>query len=79
MKGNANVTKQLRTILPLLRAPITDFTDHSLTIAIGAQYGAPTTIRVDVPTGHLDIRKGDIVTIYTELLLKGPTDAQTDH
>lgn len=71
-----SVKKQMRTILPLLKAPITDFTPTSLTISIGAAYGAPTTIRVDVPTDHLDIRKGDVVTIYTELLLKGPTDAQ---
>ena len=67
------MTKQMRAILPLLKAPITDFDDHSLTIAIGANYGSPTTIRVSVPTEHYDLRKGDIVTIYTEVLLKGPT------
>lgn len=70
------MTKPLRAILPLLKAPITDFTDTSLTIAIGAAYGAPTTIKVSVPTGHYDLRKGDIVTLYCEVLLKGPTDAQ---
>jgi hypothetical protein len=70
------MTKQTRIVLPLLKAPITDFTDTSLTIAIGAHYGAPTTIRVDIATSHLDLRLGDIVTLYTEVLLKGPkTDA----
>ena len=68
--------KQMRIVLPLLKAPITDFTDTSLTISLGAAYGAPTTIRVNVPTQHYDLRKGDIVTLYTEVLLKGPTDAQ---
>jgi hypothetical protein len=66
------VTKPIRAILPLLRAPITSFTDHSITIAIGAQYGSPTTIRVDVPTTHYDLRNGDIVTLYCEVLMKGP-------
>jgi hypothetical protein len=70
--------KQMRAILPLLKAPITDFDDHGLTIAIGAAYGAPTTIKVSVPTGHYDLRKGYIVTLYTEVLLKGPTDAQSN-
>jgi hypothetical protein len=35
------MTKPMRVILPLLKAPITDFDDHGLTIAIGAAYGAP--------------------------------------
>ncbi len=70
------MTQRLRAILPLLKAPITDFDDHSLTIAIGAAYGAPTTIKVSVPTAHYDLHRGDIVTLYTEVLLKGPqTDA----
>jgi hypothetical protein len=68
------MTKPMRVVLPLLKAPITDFDDHSLTIAIGAAYGAPTTIRVSVPTDHYDLRKGDIVTLYTEVLMKGPSD-----
>jgi hypothetical protein len=65
------MTKQSRAILPLLKAPITDFDAGGLTIAIGAQYGSPTTIRVSVPTEAYDLRKGDIVTLYTEVLLKG--------
>lgn len=69
------MTKQTRIILPLLKAPITDFDDKGLSIAIGAEYGSPTTFRVSLPTDRLDIRRGDIVTLYTEVLLKGPTDA----
>jgi hypothetical protein len=68
------MTKQMRAILPLLKAPITDFDDKGLTIAIGAIYGSPTTIRVSVSTDHYDLHKGDVVTLYTEVLLKGPTD-----
>jgi hypothetical protein len=68
--------KPMRAILPLLKAPITDFDDKGLTIAIGTAYGSPTTIRVSVPTGAYDLHKGDIVTLYTEVLMKGPTDAQ---
>ena len=63
--------KPRRLVLPLLRAPVTDFTDKSLTIAIGAEYGAPTTLRLAIDTSVMDIRKGDILTVYTEVLLKG--------
>jgi len=70
------MTKPMRAILPLLKAPITDFDDHSLTIGLGAMYGAPTTIKVTLDTRHCDLRKGDFLTLYTEVLLKGPTDAQ---
>ena len=69
--------KQMRAILPLLKAPITDHGPNHITLAIGAQYGAPTTIRITVPsTDFYDIRDGDMLTLYTEVLLKGPTDAQ---
>jgi hypothetical protein len=64
-----------RIVLPLLKAPITDFDDKGLTIAIGAQYGSPTTFRVSLSTDQLDLRKGDVLTIYTEVLMKGQTDA----
>jgi len=71
------VTKPMRAILPLLKAPITDHGPSHITIALGAQYGAPTTIRIDDPfIERCDIHNGDIVTIYTEVFLKGPTDAK---
>ena len=65
------MTKPLRTILPLLKAPITDFDQGSLTIAIGATYGAPTTIKVILDTSRYDLRRGDVVTLYTEVMMKG--------
>ncbi len=69
------MTKQMRVVLPLLKAPIIDFDDHSISIAIGAAYGSPTTIRIATDTTHYDLHKGDVVTLYTEVLLKGPQDA----
>jgi hypothetical protein len=71
------MTKPLRAVLPLLKAPITDFGPNHITLAIGAQYGAPTTIRIVVPsTEFYDLRNGDMLSVYTEVLLKGSTDAQ---
>lgn len=66
--------KPARAILPLLKAPITDITDNSITIAIGAQYGSPTSMRLAIDTSKYDIRLGDIQTIYTEVLIKGATN-----
>jgi DNA topoisomerase VI subunit A len=64
---------KLRAILPLLKAPITDFDDHGLTIFLCAAYGSPTTIRIATDTTRYDLRKGDVVTLYCEVLMKGPT------
>lgn len=61
--------KPLRMTLPLLKAPITDITDMSFTILLGAQYGSPTSIRVMANTSRLDLRDGDVLTIFTEVLL----------
>lgn len=69
------MTKSRRIILPLLKCPITEFNDKGLTIAIGAAYGSPTTIRVSTDTSPYDLRRGDIVTLYCEVQMKGPTDA----
>jgi hypothetical protein len=68
--------KPMRAILPLLKVPLTNIDPTGFTIAIGAMYGAPTSIRIPCDTSKFDIRDGDVVTIYTEVLLKGPTDAQ---
>ena len=70
------MTKPRRIVLPLLKAPISDRGPNHFTIAIGAAYGSPTTIRIACPADQFDLRDGDILTIYTEVLLKGiPTDA----
>lgn len=70
MKGSVSVTNQLRAILPLLKARITDRGDYHFTISFGPEYGSPTTIRVAVDMTKYDIRDGDLLTLYTEVLLK---------
>lgn len=64
--------KQTRLIIHLLKAPISDITEGGFTIRIGAMYGSPTTIRVPTDTRHLDLRDGDLITVYTEVMLKQP-------
>jgi hypothetical protein len=67
--------KQTRVIFPLLKAPITEIMPHYVKIHIGAQYGAPTTITIKCQTDMYDLRDGDMLTIYTEVLLKEPKGA----
>lgn len=63
------VEKQLRAILPLLKARITDRADTGFTISFGPEYGSPTTIRIVCDTSRYDLRDGDILTLYTEVLI----------
>lgn len=66
-------TKQLRAIFPLLKARITDRGPTHFTMSFGAEYGSPTTIRVDVKNIEMyDLRDGDRLTLYTEVLLAKP-------
>lgn len=70
---------QMRAILPLLKARITDRSDNHLTISFGPEYGSPTTIRIVTDTRRYDIRDGDILTLYTEVLINAqprPTSIQ---
>lgn len=60
----------MRAILPLLKARITDRGDYHFTIAFGPEYGSPTTIRITADMSKYDIRDGDQLTLYTEVLLK---------
>ena len=62
-------TKQLRAILPLLKARIVDRGEGYFTLGLGAEYGSPTTIRISVDTSRYDLRDGDLLTLYTEVLL----------
>lgn len=62
-------TKQLRAILPLLKARITDRKPHSFTISFGSEYGSPTTITIGIDTSRYDLRDGDLLTLYTEVLI----------
>lgn len=65
--------KQLRAILPLLKARVTSRGPTHFTLSFGAEYGSPTTIRITVPsTAVYDLRDGDRLTLYTEVLLAKP-------
>ncbi len=66
---------QMRAILPLLKARITDRSPTHFTLSFGAEYGSPTTIRIATDTSRYDLRDGDLLTLYTEVLLKPPTGA----
>lgn len=59
---------QLRAILPLLKARIIDRGSDHITLGFGAEYGSPTTIRIATDTRRYDIRDGDLLTLYTEVL-----------
>ena len=62
-------SKQMRAIIPLLKGRITDRGPLHFTISFGAEYGSPTTIRVPMDTSRYDLRDGDILTLYTEILI----------
>lgn len=62
------MTKQLRAILPLLKGRIVDRGPNSFKLAIGGS----TTITVDCNMAMYDIRDGDILTLYTEVMLAQP-------
>jgi len=62
--------KQIRAVLPLLKAPITDITNRGFKISLGAYYGAPTTIDIPCDTSRYDLHEGDVVSLYTEVFLK---------
>lgn len=58
--------KQLRAILPLLKARVVDRSPTSFKIAIGGS----TTITIDCNMDMYDVRDGDLLTLYTEVLIK---------
>jgi len=60
----------MRAILPLGKGRIVDRGDYGFKIAIGGS----TTITVSLANIHLyDIRDGDLLTLYTEVLLAKPS------
>lgn len=63
----------LRAVLPLLKARVISRDATSFTLTFGPEYGSPTTIRIAVPMERFDIRDGDILTLYTEVLLAKPS------
>lgn len=65
--------KQYRAILPLLKARVTDRGPTYFTLSFGAEYGSPTTIRIACDTSRYDLHDGDLLTLYTEVLLAQPS------
>lgn len=59
----------MRAILPLLKARVTERGQHHFIIAFGTEHGSSTTIRISCDTNRYDIRDGDLLTLYTEVLL----------
>ena len=66
------IDKQLRAILPLLKARVTDSGPTHFTISFGPEYGSPTQIRIECNMDMYDLRDGDLLTIYTEVLITQP-------
>ena len=65
--------RQMRAILPILKARIVNHNETGFTLFFGPEYGSPTTIRIGCPANRFDLRDGDILTLYTEVLLNAPT------
>lgn len=61
--------KQMRAVLPLLKARIVDRGPYHFTLGFEHEYGSPTTIRISCDTSRYDLRDGDLLTLYTEVLL----------
>ncbi len=64
--------KQLRAILPLLKARVVDRGPSHFTISFGPEYGSPTQIRIECNMDMYDLHDGDLLTIYTEVMLTQP-------
>ena len=60
---------KLRAELPLLKCRVVDRGDYGFKIAIGGS----TTITVKLPQPHMyDVKDGDLLTLYTEVLFAKP-------
>jgi len=61
--------KRMRAILPLGKARVIDRGDFGFKLAIGGS----TTMTIQLSHPHLyDIKDGDLLTLYTEVLLSAP-------
>jgi hypothetical protein len=60
---------QVRAILPLGKGRVVDRGPGHFKIAIGGS----TTITITMPMDHYDIRDGDLLSLYTEVLLAQPS------
>jgi len=63
---------QMRAILPLLKARVLERGADYFVIGFGPEHGSPTRIRIGCNMTMHDIRDGDILTLYTEVLLAQP-------
>lgn len=64
--------KQVRAIWPLLKVRVASRSDTEVKLYFGAEYGSPTTITLTNDMRLYDIREGDLLTLYTEVLLAQP-------
>lgn len=62
-------SKPMRAIWPLLKARVISRTETEVKIGFGAEYGSPTTILIQHDMRNYDVREGDVLTLYTEVLL----------
>lgn len=69
------MTKPLRAILPLLKARIVDRGPDYFKLSIGGS----TTITINCRIEMYDIRDGDLLTVYTEVLIRKPDNAPTNN
>lgn len=63
------MSKQARAIWPLLKARVISKSEAGITIGFGAEYGSPTSIKIVHDMRGYDVREGDLLTLYTEVLL----------
>ena len=64
--------KQMRAILPLGKARVIDRGDFGFKLALGGS----TTMTIQLSHPHLyDIKDGDLLTLYTEVMLASPQGA----
>lgn len=64
-----SATKQMRAVLPLMKARVVEVDSMQFKIAIGGS----TTITIRPTDMSLyDIRDGDLLSVYTEVLFKPP-------
>lgn len=64
--------RQMRAVMPLLKARVVDRGPDYFKLHIGGS----TTITIKCQMEMYDIRDGDLMTLYTEALLKPPTGTQ---
>ena len=60
----------LRAVLPLLKARVVERGEAHFILGFWPEYGSPTriTVRPQQPMSTYDIREGDLLTLYTEVL-----------